>query len=89
MPQDDSDKEDDGKLKKLNGHHKNPAEESSSEAADHPLQGKDDDLVGSKDDVRKCHALLELLSTEVGYLFDLKVLVTVSRSIRIGQFSRF
>lgn len=54
-------------------------EESNSEAANHPLQVKDD-LIGSKDDVRKCHALLELLSTEVGYLFDLKVLVTVSRS---------
>ncbi|KAG1833421.1 hypothetical protein EV424DRAFT_1365283 [Suillus variegatus] len=88
MPQDDSDKEDDGKLKKLNGHHKNPAEESSSEAADHPLQGKDDDLVGSKDDVRKCHALLELLSTEVGYLFDLKVLVTVYLRLLPGLTTR-
>ncbi|KAG1840092.1 hypothetical protein DFJ58DRAFT_811222 [Suillus subalutaceus] len=78
LPQDGSDKEDDTKLKKLNNYHKNlpEGEESSSEAADHPLQAKDD-LIGSKDDVRKCHALLELLSTEVGYLFDLKVLVTV------------
>jgi hypothetical protein len=80
MPQDGSDKEDDAKLKKLNDYN-NAAEgeESISEAADHPLQAKDD-LIGSKDDVRKCHALLELLSTEVGYLLDLKVLVTVSRS---------
>lgn len=78
IPQDGSDKEDDARLKKLNDYHKNPpeGEELSSEAADHPLQAKDD-LIGSKDDVRKCHALLELLSTEVGYLFDLKVLVTV------------
>jgi hypothetical protein len=77
MPQDG---EDDIKLT-LDDYDTNPpsGEESSSEAANHPLQVKDD-LIGSKDDVRKCHALLELLSTEVGYLFDLKVLVTVSRS---------
>jgi len=30
-----------------------------------------------KDDLRKYHALNELLSTEVGYLLDLKALVTV------------
>ncbi|KAG1815563.1 uncharacterized protein BJ212DRAFT_1357253 [Suillus subaureus] len=89
MPQDGSDKEDDAKLKKLIDYRKNPPEEedSSSEAADHPLQAKDD-LVGSKDDVRKCHALLELLSTEVGYLFDLKVLVTVYLRLLPGLTTR-
>lgn len=30
-----------------------------------------------KDDIRKYHALLELLSTEVSYLRDLKALITV------------
>ncbi|KAG2154943.1 uncharacterized protein EDB93DRAFT_1051011, partial [Suillus bovinus] len=87
--QDDSDKEDDAMLKKLDGHNKNPPEwqESSSEAADHPLPAKHD-LIGSKDDVRKCHALLELLSTEVGYLFDLKVLVTVYLRLLPGLTTR-
>lgn len=88
MPQDGSDKEDDAKLKKLNDYN-NAAEgeESISEAADHPLQAKDD-LIGSKDDVRKCHALLELLSTEVGYLLDLKVLVTVYLRLLPGLTTR-
>ncbi|KAG2369598.1 hypothetical protein BDR07DRAFT_1476712 [Suillus spraguei] len=89
MPEDGSDKEDDTRLKKLSDHHKNTpeGEESSLEAADHPLQAKDD-LIGSKDDVRKCHALLELLSTEVGYLFDLKVLVTVYLRLLPGLTTR-
>ncbi|KAG1755533.1 hypothetical protein EDB19DRAFT_1625685 [Suillus lakei] len=89
MPQDGSDKEDDGKLEKLNGYHKNApeGEESNSEAANHLLQAKDD-LTGNKDDVRKCHALLELLSTEVGYLFDLKVLVTVYLRLLPGLTTR-
>lgn len=89
MPEDGSDKEDDTRLKKLDDHHKNTSEgeESSLEAADHPLQAKDD-LIGSKDDVRKCHALLELLSTEVGYLFDLKVLVTVYLRLLPGLTTR-
>ncbi|KAG0709788.1 hypothetical protein DFH29DRAFT_793279 [Suillus ampliporus] len=78
LAQDNSDKEDDDKPKRLNGYRNDPpeGEESSSEAANHPLQAKAD-LIGNKDNVRKCHALSELLSTEVGYLFDLKVLVTV------------
>ncbi|KAG1783166.1 hypothetical protein EV702DRAFT_959925 [Suillus placidus] len=91
MPQDGSDKEDDAKLKKLHGYHENlpvpEGEETSSETANHPLQAKDD-LIGSKDDVRKCHALLELLSTEVGYLFDLKVLVTVYLRLLPGLTTR-
>lgn len=32
----------------------------------------------SKDNIRKYHALMELLTTEVGYLIDLRALVTVS-----------
>src|SRR4051812_36519012 len=32
-----------------------------------------------KDYVRRYHGLMELLTTEVGYLLDLRVLVTVSR----------
>lgn len=85
MPQDG---EDDIKLT-LDDYDTNPpsGEESSSEAANHPLQVKDD-LIGSKDDVRKCHALLELLSTEVGYLFDLKVLVTVYLRLLPGLTTR-
>ncbi|KAG1759832.1 hypothetical protein EDD22DRAFT_782023 [Suillus occidentalis] len=85
MPQDG---EDDIKLT-LDDFDTNPpsGEESSSEAANHPLQVKDN-LIGSKDDVRKCHALLELLSTEVGYLFDLKVLVTVYLRLLPGLTAR-
>lgn len=85
MPQDG---EDDIQLT-LDDYDANPpsGEESSSEAANHPLQVKDD-LIGSKDDVRKCHALLELLSTEVGYLFDLKVLVTVYLRLLPGLTTR-
>jgi hypothetical protein len=33
-----------------------------------------------KDNVRKYHALMELLTTEVGYLQDLRALVTVSQT---------
>jgi len=32
----------------------------------------------NKDDIRRYHALMELLSTEVGYLMDLRALVNVS-----------
>lgn len=32
----------------------------------------------AKDDIRKYHALSELLTTEIGYLLDLTALVTVS-----------
>ncbi|KAG2156208.1 hypothetical protein DEU56DRAFT_723514 [Suillus clintonianus] len=89
IPQDSSYIEDDDKLGKLNSYRKNPpgGVESSLEAANHPLQAKED-LLGNKDDVRKCHALSELLSTEVGYLFDLKILVTVYLRLLPGLTTR-
>ncbi|OAX44505.1 hypothetical protein K503DRAFT_729141 [Rhizopogon vinicolor AM-OR11-026] len=76
IPQDSSDKEDDDNLGRLNGYRKNSfdMEESRPEAVNHLPQAKDG---LAKDDVRKCHALLELLSTEIGYFLDLKILVTV------------
>lgn len=83
MPQDssaeeeeDDDDDDDGKLEKLTDYRKNfsGGEESSSDAVNDSPQVKDD---LPKDDLRKYHAFLELLSTEVGYVLDLKILVTV------------
>ena len=38
------------------------------------------DSTSSKDNVRRYHALMELLSTEVGYLMDLRALVNVRDS---------
>lgn len=78
LPHDSSDKEeeeedDDDDLEEMNDYHKN-SEESSSDSANHQPQATHG---LAKDDMRKYHALLELLSTEVGYFLDLKILVTV------------
>lgn len=74
LPHDSSDKDDDDDdLEELNDSRKN-SEESNSDSANHQPQAKHD---LAKDDMRKYHALLELLSTEVGYFLDLKILVTV------------
>jgi len=43
------------------------------------------DAERSKDVFRRYHALKELLATEVGYLADLKALVTVSNSLQLAQ----
>jgi hypothetical protein len=40
------------------------------------------DPEAAKDYVRRYHALMELLTTEIGYLIDLRVLVTVSNETR-------
>ena len=76
MPYDDSDKDDDDEVEGLTGYSKDSlrGEESSLEAPNNPTRAKDDLAL---DDARKCHALFELLSTEVGYLLDLKILVNV------------
>lgn len=76
MPQDSSDKEDDDEFERLSGYSKNSldGEVSNPSTSNHSLRAKDG---LAKDDIRKCHALLELLSTEVGYFLDLKILVTV------------
>jgi hypothetical protein len=72
----DEEDEDGDKLEKLTDYRKNfsGGEESSSDSVNDSPQVKDD---LPKDDLRKYHAFLELLSTEVGYFLDLKILVTV------------
>jgi hypothetical protein len=42
-----------------------------------------------KDDIRKYYALKELLATEVGYLLDLRALVTVRIVLRICSYNVF
>jgi hypothetical protein len=42
------------------------------------------DVEKAKDDIRKYHALMELLATEVSYLADLRVLVSVSAPFSPG-----
>jgi hypothetical protein len=70
IPHDLSDNEDEGA-------HVNSASTDRSGASVHSLE----EIKTCKDDVRRFHVLTELLTTEVGYLLDLRVLITVSRSL--------
>lgn len=54
------------------------SEESTESSTDPDHLTREWSREKSKDDVRKHYALMELLTTEVGYLLDLRVLVSVS-----------
>ncbi|KAH7931233.1 Dbl homology domain-containing protein [Leucogyrophana mollusca] len=77
---DGSDKEDDGPVQEeavTRDHHHDCADLSRITATDELCSLDDRGSSENRDKARKYHALMELLSTEMGYLFDLKILVVV------------
>ncbi|KAG6903483.1 hypothetical protein C0995_005506 [Termitomyces sp. Mi166 len=72
IPHDGTDTEDSSSPRLIGSPERFPEDSSWSEPDD-PRQSSHK----TKDDIRKYHALKELLDTEVGYLLDLRALVTV------------
>jgi hypothetical protein len=61
-------------------------EESPKEVpTEPPVERENHDPEAAKDYVRRYHALMELLTTEIRYLIDLRVLVTVSNKTRFPR----